>query len=406
MWTSSASACSLAEAGDLPSLQRLPPDVLHEPDKHGNYAIHWAAGSGQTAVVQWLIESAGMVADSEGRVSTRSKRRRPLHYAARNGHIEMVRFLCERLGATPDARDRQSVSPLQLAVWQNHLEVARYLVEEHGVDVKQVNTFDCGLQHWLGTCPPERAGADGELLLPMAVWLRSFGLDWFATQRQGHRPLHKAGWGGHLALCRWLRDECGALDDLQDLSGNWAADVAEMAGHTTLAAWLRSDCSDARRRSCALLGLPHDTTDPSLIRAAYLDAARRLHPDSAHLRRRVAEEEPARSHISFEAVRSAFHHLSTEGGRGSQSNPTHSIHKMLAVVSVAPESGLVDVDGMRRAGDGSGGGERELRERERGQAEEVACFKARLAATVHEYGEEGLPIGSLRRKFAQVRACA
>ena len=37
------------------------------------------------------------------------------------------------------------------------------------------------------------------------------------------------------------------------------------------------------------------------------------------------------------------------------------------------------------------------------RAEAVRFFKARLAATVHEYGEKGVPIGSLRRKFAQVR---
>ena len=35
-------------------------------------------------------------------------------------------------------------------------------------------------------------------------------------------------------------------------------------------------------------------------------------------------------------------------------------------------------------------------------AENARFFKARLMATVHEYGEAGLPVDSLRRKFAQV----
>ena len=34
--------------------------------------------------------------------------------------------------------------------------------------------------------------------------------------------------------------------------------------------------------------------------------------------------------------------------------------------------------------------------------ERIRYFKARLAAVTHEYGEAGIPIDSLRRKFAQV----
>jgi 2-polyprenyl-6-methoxyphenol hydroxylase-like FAD-dependent oxidoreductase len=100
-----------------------------------------------------------------------------------------------------------------------------------------------------------------------------------AVQRQGHTPLHKAAWGGHIALCRWLRDECGAVDDVQDLGGNYAADEADMGGHVELAAWLRDECSGARARSCTILGLAPNTTDLAVIRGAYLELSRKLHPD-------------------------------------------------------------------------------------------------------------------------------
>ena len=46
--------------------------------------------------------------------------------------------------------------------------VARFLVDECGVDVRQVNHFECGAAHWLGTVPLERAGANGDALLPTA----------------------------------------------------------------------------------------------------------------------------------------------------------------------------------------------------------------------------------------------
>jgi ankyrin repeat protein len=248
----SASACDLAAAGELDALRQLPLSALLLTDKNGHTAAHWAAGSGQLPALEWLI-AAGLEADGVGRVSTRSKRRRPLHFAARNGQLEVVRHLCEVAGADPDSRDSQEVSPFQLAVWQNWLEVAQYLVERHGVDPKQLNVFACGAQHWLGTTPCERAGPEGVELLPTARWLRGYGVDFHAVQRQGHSPLHKASWGGHLAFCRWLRDECGLLDDAQDRGGNYAADVADMGGHVALAAWLRAEGSGARARSLAVL---------------------------------------------------------------------------------------------------------------------------------------------------------
>ena len=131
------------------------------------------------------------------------------------------------------------------------------------MDPKQLNVFACGAQHWLGTTPSERAGPEGVELLPTARWLRGHGVDFHAVQRQGHSPLHKASWGGHLAFCRWLRDECGLLDDAQDRGGNYAADVADMGGHVALAAWLRAEGSGARARSLAVLS-PMWSTGPDM----------------------------------------------------------------------------------------------------------------------------------------------
>ena len=83
-----------------------------------------------------------------------------------------------------------------------------------------------------------------------------------------------ARWAGGL---RWLRDECGAVDDATDRSGNYAADVADMGGHAELAEWLRAECSGARARSLRVLGLPSGTTDAGAIRAAFVALARAHH---------------------------------------------------------------------------------------------------------------------------------
>ena len=437
-------ACAFAASGDLESLRVLPAAALVELDAHGSAPVHWAASCGHVHVLAWLIEEARVDAECEGLISSRSKRRRPLHWAARNGRLAAVRYLVESARVDPDPRDKQSVSPFQLAVWQCWLEVSRYLVESAGVDVTQVNVYACGAQHWLGTVPRDRT-AD---LLPMAHWLKASGVDWAAVQRQGHRPLHKAAWGGHLELCRWLRDECGAVDDLPDHGGNYAADVAEMYGHVHIAAWLRSENSGARAISCAALGLPPSTTCHATIRRRYLELARRYHPDrqmalssakklgtvsAAHDATEAAAEEAAdeefdRSpmgdgdaptaavgddaaeasgiHSSFETIRAAYVHLTQEGGRGTQCNPTHILRKMLLaatpnmatpnMVSPAANAAGAVCAGTADACATDAGTAGADYEGVRGR------FKAMLAAVCYEYGDQGIPLTNLRKKFGEV----
>ena len=410
-----ARACTHAASGDLAALRALPRSALKELDEYGSQAIHWAASCGQVEVLSWLVEAAGEDPESVGLTSQRAKKRRPLHWAARNGQLECVQYLVESANVDPDPRDKQSVSPFQLAVWQNQGDVARYLVESAGVDVTQLNSFACGAQHWLGTTPRERAGEDGEELIPLAQWLLARGCDMHAPQRQGHRPLHKAAWGGQIALAQWLRDACGAIDDFQDHSGNYAADVADMGGHTILAKWLRDECSGARARSLATLGLPPETADPAAIRQAFFALARVRHPDQAQRARAVAalaegsdDGAAARdgdAHDSggardgseavgtmgvdadFAAIRAAYEHLTAGGGRGHQANPTHSLHRMLQATST---STVTDEHG-------SDGAPSDAHDAAR-------FFRAQLAAVAHEYGAAGIPLPALKKKFAEVWA--
>jgi ankyrin repeat protein len=144
----------------------------------GCSALHWAAGHNQLATVRYLVVERNM--DVNIRATKKAKDRTPLHYACRNGWLATARLLVE-LGAAVDAKAKYGVSPFQLAVWQNHLHICRYLVEEKGVDPAELNDFDCGAVHWIGLCPPKAADGplgQGELLLPMVKWLQTLkGID-------------------------------------------------------------------------------------------------------------------------------------------------------------------------------------------------------------------------------------
>jgi hypothetical protein len=241
-------------------------------------------------------------------------------------------------------------------------------VEEQGVDPCQTNEFDCAAVHWIGISPQSRAQQGGAGLLPLVKWLaKQPGINFQHRQRQGHTPLHKAAWGGHIELIRYLRDEHGLLDDTQDDAGNYAADLADMANttrHTQVALFLRQECNAAQTQSCAILGVPVGSS-VSDIRKAYLAKARQVHPDRQH----------GCTNSDFDAICRAYEHLTLENGNGSQSNPAHSLNLMLELSKVATNESTFD--GKSEMDDGD-------------------CFKARLIAVLLEYGDKGLDLRCVR----------
>lgn len=401
-----------AADGDVPSLAAEDPSAVRGAVcSSGCTALHWAAGRSRLDAVRFLVSPpslGGVGIDVDVPATRKSRGRTPLHYAARNGSLPAARLLVEEWGADPDARAKHGVTPFQLAAWQNHLPVCRWLVEESGVDAAQYNDFGCGAVHWIGLCPAARAnfesesagedrGWDGADLLPLCRWLaRQEGVDFRARQRQGHTALHKAAWGGHVALLRHLRDHHDLLDDTQDDAGNFAADLADMADtdrHAGVARFLREECSGARANSCRVLGVPVSAgTDE--IRRVYLAKARSVHPDrliacgqTQHGSSEGKDGKDLQQEYDFTAVRRAYEHLTFENGVGNQSNPAHSIHLMLELHSTLNSSG------------------RELQEptgEPRLCTDEHNLFKARLIAVLLEYGDKGLELCNIEKKWGQV----
>lgn len=428
-------AIVLAKAGDVAGLAVLPDTSLMAPDRWGSTALHWAAGCGHLAAVRYLLEERGLPPDlleiqpsGTGRQRGISHRT-PLHFAARNGHLAVVQHL-NRLGSSvvnPDHRATDGVTPFQHACWQNRLEVAQYLVAHCGVDPAQVNLFGCGAQHWVGLAPRERAGADGEGLLPLCQWLRVAGLDWAAAQIQGHTPLHKAAYGGQIEVCRWLRKELGVLDDRCDHAGNFAADIAEMGRQPATAAWLRTHSSAVRAKAASLLGVPYEVRhDDPALRIAYLVQARFTHPDRRQHERVGAKNEA--DHASsgggggsnrsagdrppdFEAVVAAFDLLrdpvAAAEGAAAQRNPTHSAPLLLGSRQLSAGegfSGTVAAVAKKTLHVGAGVGEGAEEGRRLGPRSQE--FKTRLALTVNEFladsSSSSMPLGLLPKKYEQL----
>ena len=414
--------------------------------------LHWAAGSNQVGVLEYLLSPIDQgppifgdqdffrAVDLPVTKCKKSLGRTPLHYACRNGCLEAVQWLVLVGGALIEIKAKQGVTPFQLAVWQNRLDVCLFLTEasqradECGFDpAKDFNDFGCGAVHWLGIAPESRANFnrvnrnegdasndenddswynDGRDLLPLARWLASLpGIDFSARQRQNHTGLHKASWGGHLALVEYLHTRHDMWDEVVDDAGNYAASLADMAHtpkHAKIASYLRSYCSRKKAESLAILGLQAAATlGKADIRKAYLAKARQLHPDrlvtsnttEASSNDRDATRKAAVGEIAadktngeteapptFDELRKAYMHLTEEDGVGNQSNPAHSLNLMLRYIN--------------SSGNGSTVGENTTKQEI--DEEDNSFFKARLVAVLLEYGDKGIDLSNVKKKWKQV----
>jgi hypothetical protein len=194
--------------------------------------------------------------------------------------------------------------------------------------------------------------------------------------------MHKAAWGGHLALIKYLHTELRMWDDVVDEAGNYAASLSDMANtprHDVISRYLREECSVDRVRSCKILGVATTATKAE-IRKAYLDKARMFHPDRINLqpavddRRKMpfGESVVGSDGFCFDQIRKAYIHLTEYNGHGNQANPSHSLNLMLQASGVSKE------------------------------ADEDSFFKARLVAVLLEYGDKGIDLSNIRKKWKQV----
>lgn len=359
-------------------------------DPSGCTLLHWSAGNGHTDVTRYLLKEVYHNNPNVPVRKSKAKGRTPLHYACRNGHIVIVQMLIEEYCADVSFKAKHGVTPFQLAVWQNQLEVCKYLVDRCGVIVKdEVNDFGCSALHWCGIVPMSRLSND-DSIIELFKWIMSHeGVDINAKQNQGHTVLHKASWGGHLPLVRYLHRVYGMMDTEIDHAGNYAADLADMANtakHAEIALYLRRDASLEFQKSCVILGVNQNDYingkwDVDELRKLYLSLAKNVHPD------RVTDDG-----TRFQELKRAYEHLKSGGVATKQRNPTHCI-KLLLEMNQNRANGIEEHEEKKVEEDISSS---------ETSIHEMNLFKARLVSVLLEYGSKGLDLSNLIRKWNQV----
>jgi len=96
--------------------------------------------------------------------------------------LEVARWLLDEQGLDVDEGTADGTTPFMWAVWQGHAAVASYLVDEAGCDFRATNSFGCNATQF--------AAQEGSVA--MLRFLRGVGLDVGVVNHNGHSALHKA----------------------------------------------------------------------------------------------------------------------------------------------------------------------------------------------------------------------
>ncbi|XP_043214460.1 death-associated protein kinase dapk-1-like isoform X4 [Amphibalanus amphitrite] len=189
---------------------------LNQTDSNGDNTAFWAARHSHSAVLNYLIKEGVHINNRNKNGET------PLHVACRYGHTAVVQLLCEA-HTNLDIQDDHAETALHMAVWHGFPVIANLLC------LAEANPNVVNLEH---ETPLHCAAARGHLEAVRCLLDAGATLD--IPDRRGATALHLALHRRHVHVAHLLL-QAGADCDLADHLGETPIHLAAAAGLLSLA---------------------------------------------------------------------------------------------------------------------------------------------------------------------------
>ncbi|XP_067827893.1 uncharacterized protein [Heptranchias perlo] len=220
--------------GNLTELQKLVEmedvEVLCQYDKKGHTLVHWAALTGSTSLLRYLVDLRLPV-----NLPSRSEpAQRPIHWAAVNGHITIIDILLQA-GVSLDERDQRGCTPLIIASQYGHIALCCYLMGK-GARLQVCDSEGDNALHW--------AAFKGHCELTRLLIYSGFNpkqLDGF-----GQTPLHLAVLNGDLLTVQLLCEQNGVELETEDKNGNTPLKLARNRQYKEIVVYLKNTISQSK----------------------------------------------------------------------------------------------------------------------------------------------------------------
>ncbi|XP_063956306.1 death-associated protein kinase 1-like isoform X1 [Lytechinus pictus] len=190
-------------------------------DKHGDNAVYWAARQGQIAAMSFLKDQ-GCRLDAQNKTGET-----PLHVAGRYGQGEAVQYLCDQ-AVNMNLADEDGETPLHIAAWHGYTSIVQTLCKAGAtLDLKNKDGETTLL------CAAARGHLDIVKILVEAGALLN------TIDKHGITPLHHSVRRQHYDIVKYLVDSnCDV--NLQDKLGDTPLNVACKEGALDLVEMLHA----------------------------------------------------------------------------------------------------------------------------------------------------------------------
>ncbi|XP_071743998.1 death-associated protein kinase 1 isoform X5 [Lepeophtheirus salmonis] len=185
-------------------------------DNQGDSAVYWAARQGHEDIIQYLVSQGVHINQQNKHLDS------AMHVACWHGFPKIVQTLCQA-GANANLRNEDGETALHAAASRGHLECLKGLVEDSKVEIDEKDVY--------GNTP---------LLLSIrrhytnvAMYLLHNGVDFDIVNKNGDSPIHIASSEGLLGLAQSL---CafGCSVDTSNKNGDYPIHYAAKEGQTEI----------------------------------------------------------------------------------------------------------------------------------------------------------------------------